>query len=274
MGKKLIGSGFLTGTAHTGFDLTTKGDMHGYTTTQARIPVGTNNYSVLADSAQALGLKWAVSPTSVMSGAQDILYSSSANTLARLGAGTDGDLLTTHGTGSAPTWETPTGGGAISFLEEFTLGASATSWTSTLSSAYVLADFECLICEAVLKKITNAASTQFQWNGDTSSYFHQAVQVATGTVSGISETGASAVTVEDNAGVPNTITITIRFYENPEDTARHKCFYQTSCDTDVCRYGTFYRTNAGTDISELKFLSADANIEAGAIMRLYTMAKS
>jgi hypothetical protein len=39
--------------------LTTKGDLLGYDTAVARIPIGTNNQVLTADSAQALGLKWA-----------------------------------------------------------------------------------------------------------------------------------------------------------------------------------------------------------------------
>jgi hypothetical protein len=112
---------------------TTKGDISGFSTTQARIPVGTNNYLILADSAQALGLKWAASSTSVMSGAQDILYTSAANTLARLAAGTDGDVLTTHGTGSAVTWETPSAGGATAEIDNATI----TSDFSTTSSSFI-----------------------------------------------------------------------------------------------------------------------------------------
>ena len=41
--------------------VTTKGDLFGYSTTAARIPVGTNGYVLTADSTQALGLKWAAS---------------------------------------------------------------------------------------------------------------------------------------------------------------------------------------------------------------------
>lgn len=44
--------------------LTTKGDLFGYDTANARIPIGTNNQVLTADSAQALGLKWAT-PTAV-----------------------------------------------------------------------------------------------------------------------------------------------------------------------------------------------------------------
>jgi len=116
MAKKLIGSAALTPSSDTGFDLTTKGDTHGYSDQNARIPISTNNFSLLCDSAESLGLKWAASPTSVLSGAQDILYSSAANTLARLAAGTAGKFLTTQGTGSAPTWTNPT----LSFIVSLT----------------------------------------------------------------------------------------------------------------------------------------------------------
>jgi hypothetical protein len=42
--------------------LTTKGDLFTFTTTDARIGVGTNDYVLTADSAQATGLKWAPAP--------------------------------------------------------------------------------------------------------------------------------------------------------------------------------------------------------------------
>lgn len=42
-----------------GTALTTKGDLHGYDSGDTRIPVGTNTHVLTADSAQALGVKWA-----------------------------------------------------------------------------------------------------------------------------------------------------------------------------------------------------------------------
>lgn len=48
--------------------LTTKGDLWGYSTVDARLPVGTNNYVLTADSAQTLGVKWAAAPAPAMHG--------------------------------------------------------------------------------------------------------------------------------------------------------------------------------------------------------------
>lgn len=45
--------------------LTTKGDIYGYSTVDARVPVGANTTVLTADSAQALGIKWAAVPTQV-----------------------------------------------------------------------------------------------------------------------------------------------------------------------------------------------------------------
>ena len=45
--------------------LTTKGDVFGFSTVNARIPVGSNNQVLTADSAQTLGLKWAGAVNSV-----------------------------------------------------------------------------------------------------------------------------------------------------------------------------------------------------------------
>ena len=41
-----------------GSSLTTKGDIHGYSTVDARLAVGTNGQIIVADSAQGLGIKW------------------------------------------------------------------------------------------------------------------------------------------------------------------------------------------------------------------------
>ena len=51
---------------------TTKGDLHGYSTVDARVPIGTNDQVLTADSAQTLGLKWAA----VAGGGPTVAYKS------------------------------------------------------------------------------------------------------------------------------------------------------------------------------------------------------
>lgn len=51
--------GPTVGSSGTASPLTTKGDVWGYSTTNARIPIGTNGQVLTADSTQTLGLKWA-----------------------------------------------------------------------------------------------------------------------------------------------------------------------------------------------------------------------
>jgi len=48
--------------------LTTKGDVYGFSTVDARIPIGANNTVLTADSAQALGLKWAAPASPAFAG--------------------------------------------------------------------------------------------------------------------------------------------------------------------------------------------------------------
>ena len=87
--------------------LTTKGDLFGYSTVDARIPIGTNNQVLTADSAQALGLKWATPSgsmtllsTTTLTGAATVTVSSISGAYKNLyievenpyGATTDRDL--------------------------------------------------------------------------------------------------------------------------------------------------------------------------------------
>lgn len=64
------GTGVSAASANAAFNalspLTTKGDILGHSSTvNARLPVGTNNFVLTADSTQTLGIKWAAVPTSV-----------------------------------------------------------------------------------------------------------------------------------------------------------------------------------------------------------------
>ena len=59
--------------------LTTKGDLFGFDTADARIPIGTNGHILTADSTQSLGLKWAAPASGSFVGCG--LYASADQTL-------------------------------------------------------------------------------------------------------------------------------------------------------------------------------------------------
>lgn len=81
--------------------LTTKGDLLGFSTVNARVPVGTDGQALVADSTQTLGVKYANVVTNPMTTAGDIIYGGASGTPTRLAAGTSVQVL--H-SGTTPSW--------------------------------------------------------------------------------------------------------------------------------------------------------------------------
>ena len=75
--------------------LTTKGDLYGFSTLDARIPIGTNNQVLTADSAQALGLKWATPASAApTSGNASVLTFQTTTSLSYVDLATSGPACT------------------------------------------------------------------------------------------------------------------------------------------------------------------------------------
>ena len=109
---------------------TTKGDVSGFDTTFARIPIGSNDQVLTADSAQALGLKWAtptdIAPPTTTKG--DLSGFSTAQ--ARIPVGANATVLTADSTQALGlTWSAPAGAGKARFLGETILGTAGTNIT-------------------------------------------------------------------------------------------------------------------------------------------------
>jgi len=86
----------LNQTAETEAVLTTKGDLASFSTVIARLAVGTNGQVLTADSAQALGVKWAASPALVNTTKGDLSgYNTAA---ARVPVGANDTLLAADST--------------------------------------------------------------------------------------------------------------------------------------------------------------------------------
>ena len=99
--------------------LTTKGDLWGYSTGDARVPVGADNTVLTADSTQALGVKWAASGAS---GVSDVDGISGSVTLV---AGTNVTITdNSPAAGNITIAASGGGGGGLVLLSETTLGAA------------------------------------------------------------------------------------------------------------------------------------------------------
>ena len=93
--------------------VTTKGDVLVATasSTVTRLGVGTNNYALVADSAQTTGIKWAVPtdttkvPLSTVTTAGDLIVGTGSGAVSRLGVGTSSQVLIG---GTTPSWSSVT----------------------------------------------------------------------------------------------------------------------------------------------------------------------
>lgn len=74
--------------------LTTKGDIHTYSTTDARLPVGSNNQLLFADSSTSTGLNWTTATYPITTTANRILYSSANNTVSQITSANTAALVT------------------------------------------------------------------------------------------------------------------------------------------------------------------------------------
>jgi hypothetical protein len=92
--KRLLTFRDSTGTDYNTNGLTTKGDILSFSTVPFRLPVGTNDQVLTADSAQTSGLKWSV-PHPLTTKGDLFTYSTLA---ARLAVGSDGQVLTADST--------------------------------------------------------------------------------------------------------------------------------------------------------------------------------
>ena len=108
---------------------TTKGDLSGFDTTFDRVPIGSNNQVLTADSAQALGLKWASAAGAPTTTKGDI--SGFSTTQARVPIGANTTVLTADSTQALGLgWAAaPTGLGKARFLGETILGSVGTNIT-------------------------------------------------------------------------------------------------------------------------------------------------
>ena len=243
---KLIGSVGLAPGSDSGFDLDTKGQIHGYTSTQYALPVGSDNHIIYADSTSASGLIYGASAKSILTTTGDLLYASSANTLARLAGGTSGDVLTANGAGVAPSYQTPAGGGGSMELVSSTTQVADVPTITVSFSAINQSDISYLHCVLNGKVSATNYGTYLNVNGIQTSTYEWSELGYSGGSSENSKTGHPFHTLLDASGEPQFCTFDIMCNE-VTDTILIKGF----CGMSGTGASTFFNTiGANTTASQ------------------------
>ncbi len=115
--------------------LTTKGDIWVYSSTDTRLPVGTNGQILSANSAQTTGLQWINALSNPMTSVGDVITGGASGVASRVAANTTTNslCLVETGTGSAgqaPTWSACSGSNATALSS-----VSAASTNATIANA-------------------------------------------------------------------------------------------------------------------------------------------
>jgi len=194
-----------------------------------------------------------------------------------LSGGNNLDVLTMGA--AVPAWVAPAAaaGGALEFVEEITLGADTSSWLLSLSSAHVMADYDSLIAEIVIRN--NAGSNPnvtYRVNGiSTPSYTTNSMQTATGTVTGFNSGGQTSARVLTNWVGTGAAMINLEVFDNSARTGRDYTDFTVAADDNIYSNGMLFTETDFASVSSMTIsLSAGDILAAGARARFYRVKKT
>ena len=201
------------------------------------------------------------SSTDLITTAGDLLYGTAADTVARLGIGTAGQVLTVNSGATAPQWSSA--GGGYTLLETGSLtGASVT--TGSLSQSYT--DLYVVIRDWY--PATDAARLRLRVNGVSAANSYQQGINAGSAVTQAFDSDYIGLTIDtDNTVHKNLVTIRIPDYTNTVSwklLASDAITANSTTSTSVSIYvGILAITSAITAVSTLTFLTSSGNHSGG-----------
>jgi len=202
----------------------------------------------------------------------------SGTVMAPATAGTSGQLLTSAGTGAAPTWSTPAAG-AMTFLESVTAASSATVELTALTSTY---DMYMVVGSNVVPSV-NFESLRLRvmvgGTTQTTGYKGNTAYTQSGSSSAIGNEGADTAYLLINRGQVSTNGSNFVLYiGTPANATLYKAitwqtFGTTTSPTSIYQFGGGAYMGGTGAITRLNFATLTGNLASGTF-RLYGISNS
>lgn len=182
--------------------LTTKGDLWGFSTVDTRLPKGTDGLPLIADSAQALGLRYG--PIDVPAGgtgqttltAHFVLIGNGAGSLVYADPSTAGKVLTSNGASADPTFKTAPTPLAVSgqFNRQMNTASGTVVVAHGLSRTPILVNLFASVLDGSNVQVNSHGSYDLSTN--TCTYY----SLSTGGVYVMNQDGAASMHMERESG--------------------------------------------------------------------------
>jgi len=259
-------------TSDEGYDLSTKGDIHGFSTVNAAVGVGSNNQIIYADSANALGVAYGASAKSVLSTTGDLLYASGANTLQRLAATTSGYVLTAQGAGVAPVYAAAAGGGSLELLDNQEVSVAASTITYTPASALTTAAYSEIIVVLTFAPSDANADTFITLNNVTTGYHTDGsyIQSAAETYIDLNNQGSATIGHDAEANRSNVALIHIHMADSDYTGTKSAIMLVSAMSGGSVFLNAGLQMNTTTEeISEIEVSTSSGDYQVGSKMAVY-----
>jgi hypothetical protein len=184
--------------------------------TPARLAVGTNNQTLIADSAQATGLKYANGSVATLTAKGDLLTATAANTISRLGVGANGTTLVADSAeATGLKWAAASGGGKVLQV----VGATTTTLTTIATTSYTDTTITATITPTSATSKILVLVTGVVYYGRSSFYQAVAIKLVRGATDIFTNINADFANIGGASSVERYVTLPVTYLDSPATTS-------------------------------------------------------